>query len=162
MAVAMPAAWIAALDGTGWCEGHKRCDFSAISQQFFLLFAHCSAVRDLHSSGPEPTRAARAIMSEETKGEERRHAREKEEEEEEKEFKALDERDIKLLKTYVRAHAKRRFPVPAAHSATRCVQGQGPYTRVIKATETDIEAIQKRVHELVGATSVLLRLRRSS
>ena len=49
-------------------------------------------------------------------------------EEEEKEFKALDEGDIKLLKTY----------------------GQGQYSRALKAVETDITDISKRVNELAG------------
>ena len=49
-------------------------------------------------------------------------------EEEEKEFKSLDEGDIKLLKTY----------------------GQGQYSRALKAVETDITDISKRVNELAG------------
>ena len=48
--------------------------------------------------------------------------------EEEKEFKALDEGDIKLLKTY----------------------GQGQYSKALKQVETDIAEIAKRVNELAG------------
>ena len=48
--------------------------------------------------------------------------------EEEKEIKALDEKDIALLKSY----------------------GQGQYTKALKAVETDISDISKRVNELAG------------
>eukprot|EP00092_Neocalanus_flemingeri_P054181 GFUD01063809.1.p1 GENE.GFUD01063809.1~~GFUD01063809.1.p1 ORF type:complete len:436 (+),score=170.74 GFUD01063809.1:46-1353(+) len=48
--------------------------------------------------------------------------------EEEKEIKALDEKDIALLKSY----------------------GQGQYTKALKAVETDITDISKRVNELAG------------
>ena len=58
----------------------------------------------------------------------RRAAAKGDKEEEEKEFKALDEGDIKLLKTY----------------------GQGQYSRALKAVETDITDISKRVNELAG------------
>merc|ERR1711878_52431 len=51
-----------------------------------------------------------------------------EDEKEEKEIKALDEGDIALLKTY----------------------GQGPYSRALKAVETDITDISKRMGELAG------------
>merc|ERR1712192_123215 len=46
----------------------------------------------------------------------------------EKEIKALDEKDIALLKSY----------------------GQGQYTKALKAVETDIVEISKRVNELAG------------
>jgi len=49
-------------------------------------------------------------------------------EEPEKEIKALDDRDIALLKSY----------------------GQGQYTKALKAVETDITEISKRVNELAG------------
>ena len=52
----------------------------------------------------------------------------KEVDEEEKEIKALDEKDIALLKSY----------------------GQGQYTKALKAVETDIVEISKRVNELAG------------
>jgi len=48
--------------------------------------------------------------------------------EEEKEIKALDDKDIALLKSY----------------------GQGQYTKSLKAVETDIADISKRVNELAG------------
>ncbi len=47
---------------------------------------------------------------------------------EEKDFKTLDEGDIRLLKTY----------------------GQGPYSKSLKAVEKDIADITKRVNELAG------------
>jgi 26S proteasome regulatory subunit T1 len=47
---------------------------------------------------------------------------------EEKDFKALDEGDIKLLKTY----------------------GQGQYSKALKAVEADVTEIAKRVNELAG------------
>merc|ERR1719415_472109 len=49
-------------------------------------------------------------------------------EKEEKEIKALDEKDIALLKSY----------------------GQGQYTKALKAVEADIVEISKRVNELAG------------
>ena len=52
----------------------------------------------------------------------------KEVDEEEKEIKALDEKDIALLKSY----------------------GQGQYTKALKAVETDIVEISKRVNALAG------------
>ena len=48
--------------------------------------------------------------------------------EKDKDFKTLDEGDIKLLKTY----------------------GQGPYSKSLKAVEKDITEITKRVNELAG------------
>eukprot|EP00298_Acanthocystis_sp_HF-20_P014163 c20658_g1_i2.p1 GENE.c20658_g1_i2~~c20658_g1_i2.p1 ORF type:complete len:314 (-),score=149.02 c20658_g1_i2:44-985(-) len=52
----------------------------------------------------------------------------KEDKKEEKDFKALDEADIALLKTY----------------------GVGPYAKKIKAVETDIEKLLKTIDEITG------------
>jgi len=61
-------------------------------------------------------------------GKDMRKSGKTEEKEEEKEFKALDEGDITLLKTY----------------------GQGQYSKPLKQVENDITDITKRVNELAG------------
>jgi len=61
-------------------------------------------------------------------GKDMRKGRGADDKEEEKEFKALDEGDISLLKTY----------------------GQGQYSKPLKEVENDITEITKRVNELAG------------
>jgi len=61
-------------------------------------------------------------------GKDMRRSGKADDKEEEKEFKALDEGDIKLLKTY----------------------GQGQYSQPLKEVENDIAEITKRVNELAG------------
>ena len=61
-------------------------------------------------------------------GKDMRKGRAVDDKEEEKDFKTLDEGDIKLLKTY----------------------GQGPYSKSLKQVEKDIVDISKRVNDLAG------------
>jgi len=61
-------------------------------------------------------------------GKDMRRSGKTDDKEEEKEFKALDEGDITLLKTY----------------------GQGQYSKPLKEVENDIAEITKRVNELAG------------
>jgi 26S proteasome regulatory subunit T1 len=60
---------------------------------------------------------------------------------------ALDESDIQILKTYVRADLRslRRFRL------TLVYQGQGPYATQLKKTESDIKEVQKRINEKLGS-----------
>lgn len=59
---------------------------------------------------------------------------------------ALDEGDIKLLKTYVCCGTSDN------ETATlyTLIQGQGPYAKELKTLEQDIKDIQKRVNEKIG------------
>ena len=67
---------------------------------------------------------------------------------------ALDESDIQILKTYVRAS------LPAARGFCLSVyQGQGPYAAQLKKTEADIKDVQKRINEKLGTLSVTSRKR---
>ena len=61
-------------------------------------------------------------------GKDMRKGRADDKDEKEKDFKALDEGDIKLLKAY----------------------GQGPYNRQLRTVEKDINDVLKRVNELAG------------
>ncbi len=61
-------------------------------------------------------------------GKDMRRGRADDDKEEEKDFKTLDEGDIKLLKTY----------------------GQGPYSKSLKQVEKDIVDVTKRVNDLAG------------
>jgi hypothetical protein len=59
---------------------------------------------------------------------------------------ALDESDIQILKTYVRANLR----APRRRCLTG-LQGQGPYAAQLKKTEVDIKDVQKRINEKLGS-----------
>jgi hypothetical protein len=64
----------------------------------------------------------------------------------------LDEGDIAILKTYVRAHFP-RFCIEESKICADCrhlLQGQGPYTAAIKETEADITKLLKTINEISG------------
>ena len=61
---------------------------------------------------------------------------------------ALDESDIQILKTYVRANLR-----ALRRSCLTGIQGQGPYAAQLKKTEVDIKDVQKRINEKLGSLS---------
>lgn len=64
---------------------------------------------------------------------------------------ALDDSDISILKTYVCSIVTVAFFCFAEGLASFVLQGQGPYSAQIKAAETDIQKIAKKVNEICGA-----------
>ena len=67
-------------------------------------------------------------------------------------IRALDEGDIAILKTYVRAGLF-RFCIEESKICANCrylLQGQGPYTAAIKETEADITKLLKTINEISG------------
>lgn len=73
-------------------------------------------------------------------------------------FKALDEGDIALLKTYVSMAFKPRHQASVKEMIPQWVnvllavhhQGQSTYSRQIKQVEDDIQQLLKKINELTG------------